>query len=68
MQAWHRQRHMNGIEGQRHLDARNWSEAEKHLALALAERRHSFKRRLDLLIGLAPAQRHRQVRRSRTDR
>jgi tetratricopeptide (TPR) repeat protein len=48
---------MNRVEGQRHLDARNWSEAEKHLTLALAERRHSSKRRLDLLLGLAQAQR-----------
>ena len=47
VQAWHRQRHMNRVEGQRHLDARNWTEAEKHLTLALAERRHSTRRRLD---------------------
>jgi tetratricopeptide (TPR) repeat protein len=57
MQEWHRQRHMNRVEGQRHLDARNWTEAEKHLTLALAERRHSSKRRLDLLLGLVQAQR-----------
>ena len=48
---------MNRVEGQRHLDARNWCEAEKHLTVALAERRHTSKRRLDLLLGLAQAQR-----------
>jgi tetratricopeptide (TPR) repeat protein len=48
---------MNRVEGQRHLDARNWTEAEKHLTLALAERRHSTRRRLDLLLGLVQAQR-----------
>src|ERR1700674_2291175 len=57
LQEWHRQRHMNRVEGQRHLDARNWTEAEKYLTIALAERRHSSKRRLDLLLGLAQAQR-----------
>jgi tetratricopeptide (TPR) repeat protein len=57
VQAWHRQRHMNRVEGQRHLDARNWTEAEKHLTAALAERRHSSKRRLELLLGLVQAQR-----------
>ena len=54
---WHRQRHLNRVEGERHLTARNWTEAEKHLTLALAECRHSSKVRLDLLLGLAEAQR-----------
>jgi len=57
VQQWHRQRHMNRIEGQRHLEARNWTEAEKHLTAALAERRHSSKRSLELLLGLVEAQR-----------
>ena len=26
VKEWHRQRHLNRVEGQRHLDARNWSE------------------------------------------
>lgn len=58
VQEWHRQRHVNRTEGQRNLEARNWTEAEKYLALALAERRHSAKRRVELLLGLAKAQRH----------
>jgi tetratricopeptide (TPR) repeat protein len=57
LQAWHRRRHMNRVEGQRHLDARNWTEAEKYLTLALAERRHSPQRRLELFLGLVQAQR-----------
>jgi len=54
---WHRRRHLNRVEGERNLSVRNWSEAEKHLTLALAERRHSSKLRLDLLLGLKEAQR-----------
>src|SRR5271168_1549011 len=54
---WHRQRHLNRVEGGRHLAARNWAEAENHLTLALAERRHASKVRLDLLLGLMEAQR-----------
>jgi len=57
VKEWHRKRHLNRVEGERHLSSRNWSEAEKHLTLALAERRHSSKRRLDLLLGLTEAQR-----------
>ncbi len=56
VQEWHRQRHFNRVEGQRHLQSRNWPEAEKHLVLALAERRHSAKRRLELLLDLEKAQ------------
>ncbi len=54
---WHRKRHLNRVEGARHLAARNWSEAERHLQLALAERRHSNGHRLDLLLALKEAQR-----------
>jgi tetratricopeptide (TPR) repeat protein len=57
VKEWHRKRHLNRVEGERHLATRNWSEAEKHLTLALAERRHSRTRRLDLLLGLTEAQR-----------
>ena len=57
VKKWHRQRHLNLIEGERHLTARNWNEAENHLKLALAERRHSSKVHLRLLLGLAEAQR-----------
>src|SRR5580658_2868511 len=57
VKEWHRKRHLNRVEGERHLATRNWSEAETHLTLALAERRHSSKRRLGLLLGLTEAQR-----------
>src|SRR5271170_8246230 len=57
VKEWHRQRHENRVEGERHLAACNWSEAENHLTKALAERRHSSQRRLDLLLGLTEAQR-----------
>src|ERR1700729_3867072 len=57
VKEWHRKRHMNRVEGHRQLGIRNWSEAEKHLTLALAERKHSSTRRLDLLLGLTEAQR-----------
>jgi tetratricopeptide (TPR) repeat protein len=57
VKEWHHQRHLNRVEAERHLTARNWNEAENHLSLALAERRHSSKVRLDLLVGLTEAQR-----------
>jgi hypothetical protein len=57
IEEWHRKRHLNRTEGERHLKARNWSEAEQHLAAALGERRHSKKNHSDLLLGLAAAQR-----------
>src|ERR1700731_1810907 len=55
---WQRKRNLNLTEAERHLAVRNWSEAEQYLVLALAERRHSSKRRLDLLLQLVIAQRH----------
>lgn len=58
VQNWHRERHMNRVEGQRHLDARNWTEAERYFTAALAERKHSSERRLELLLGLGQAQGH----------
>jgi tetratricopeptide (TPR) repeat protein len=57
VKEWHRGRHMNHEEAKRHLDARNWTEAEKHFTLALGERRRSAKQRHELLLGLARAQR-----------
>lgn len=58
VKEWHRQRHLNRNEGQRNLEARNWTEAEKYLSQALAERRHSASRRVELMLGLAKARRH----------
>ena len=55
VREWHRKRHLHRMESQRHLDARNWSEAEKHLVIALAERRHSSQRRCELLLNLERA-------------
>jgi tetratricopeptide (TPR) repeat protein len=57
VKEWHRQRHLNRTEGQRHLDSRNWAEAEKHFTLALAERRYSKQRQCELLLNLEQAQR-----------
>jgi hypothetical protein len=57
VKKWHHERNMNHEEAKRHLDARNWTEAEKHLMLALGERRRSAKGRHELLVGLARAQR-----------
>jgi tetratricopeptide (TPR) repeat protein len=57
VKAWHRRLNLNVSEAQRHLESRNWSEAEKHLAAALTERRHSSKRRIGLMLDLAKAQR-----------
>jgi tetratricopeptide (TPR) repeat protein len=56
VKEWHRQRHLNRVEGKRHLESRNWSEAEKHLTLALEERHHSATQRLELLLDLEKAQ------------
>lgn len=57
VREWHRQRHLRATEGQRHLDARNWAEAEKEFTAALAERRHSNVRRAEMLLNLELAQR-----------
>jgi len=57
IKEWNDERQFNQREGQRHLDCRNWAEAEKHLSLALAERRHSKQRRCELLLNLERAQR-----------
>jgi tetratricopeptide (TPR) repeat protein len=55
VKEWHRQRNLNLSESERYLAARNWVDAEQHLVLALAERRHSSKKRLDLLLKLSQA-------------
>lgn len=55
--SWYRERNGNRTEGHRHLDAQNWTEAEKHFSMALAERRHSTDRTIELSLGLARAQR-----------
>lgn len=57
VKEWHRKRHINRVEGQRHLAARNWTEAENHLTLAVGDRKYSGKVRMDLLLGLTEAQR-----------
>jgi outer membrane protein assembly factor BamD (BamD/ComL family) len=54
---WHRQRNLNQNEAHRHLQAGNWSLAEQHFQLALEERQRSIVDRLELLLGLAEAQR-----------
>src|SRR6266852_2957279 len=57
VKEWHRKRHLNRVEGERHLESRNWTEAEKHFNFALAERKHSAKRRLGMMLGLEESQR-----------
>jgi tetratricopeptide (TPR) repeat protein len=54
---WHRERNMNRTEARRHAQARNWGEAERYFQAALAERERSSVDRLELLLGLAEAQR-----------
>jgi tetratricopeptide (TPR) repeat protein len=57
VKEWHRKRNLNVSEAERHLGSRNWSEAEKHLAAALIERRYSSKKRAGLMLDLEKAQR-----------
>src|SRR5437868_6098197 len=52
IQRWHRAQHLNRTEGERHLQARNYAEAEKHLTLALNEK-HSRKHCAEILTQLA---------------
>jgi len=58
VKEWHRKRNLNLTEAERHLAARNWADAEQHLVLALAERRHTSGKQLDLLLQLVSAQCH----------
>lgn len=57
VKEWWQERQFQITEGRRQLAARNWSEAEKHLSLALAERRHWKNKRCELLLDLERAQR-----------
>lgn len=56
VKEWWQERQFQTMEGRRQLAVRNWGEAEKHLSLALAERRHSNNRRCELLLDLERAQ------------
>ncbi len=59
IKAWSLERNVNRMEGERHLKARNFSEAERYLALAVAEadeQRHSV-RKVQFRLYLAEAQR-----------
>jgi tetratricopeptide (TPR) repeat protein len=55
IKKWHTERNMNRTEGQRHLDAGNYTEAEKYLTAALAEREHTPSRKFELTLSLAEA-------------
>jgi serine/threonine-protein kinase len=57
VQEWHRDRQVNQNESQRHMDAKNWAEAETHLLAALKEKR-STKIKAELLAKLSKAQLH----------
>jgi tetratricopeptide (TPR) repeat protein len=57
VQEWHKKRHVNSVEGERHLKARNWTEAEKYLTIALGERRRPVGQRFEMTLGIAEAQR-----------
>src|ERR1700735_2705234 len=59
---WHRQRHQDRLEGERHLAAGNYTEAEKYLTVAVAravERRAASGKLVALRLQLAEAQRER---------
>ena len=55
VQEWHQKKHFNRTEAQRHMDARNWAQAETHLLEALQEK-HSIKANAELLAHLSKAQ------------
>lgn len=56
IQKWQHDRNLNQSEAQRHLEARNWSEAEKHFRLALEEKHHRPADRVGFLLALAEAE------------
>jgi tetratricopeptide (TPR) repeat protein len=57
VKEYQRRKHLNFSEGRRHLDARNYTEAEKHLNQALTDRAtNSPKRRVEVLVALAETQ------------
>jgi tetratricopeptide (TPR) repeat protein len=59
IRAWSLERNLNRLEAERHLQAHNYGEAEKHLlqAVAEADERHHSVRRIQFRIQLAEAQR-----------
>src|SRR5882724_6076454 len=60
VKEWHRERHLNRTEGERHLQASNFDLAEKHLTLAVGEaekRKYSTGSRITLRLQLADSQR-----------
>src|SRR5271154_3341463 len=60
VKEWHRKRHQNRVEGERHLESGNYAEAERHLGVAIAEaeqRRYSIAKRNAMRLKLAEAQR-----------
>jgi len=59
LRAWSLERSLNRLEAERHLQARNYSEAEKFLlqAVAEADERHHSVRRIQFRLQLAEAQR-----------
>jgi tetratricopeptide (TPR) repeat protein len=57
VKEYQRRRHFNFSEGRRHLESRNYAEAEKYLQLALADRATNSPQRLvDVLVALSTAQ------------
>jgi tetratricopeptide (TPR) repeat protein len=60
VKEWHRRRHEDRLEGERHLGAGNYGEAEKHLTTAVTlavRRRDAPHKRAALRLQLAEAQR-----------
>jgi tetratricopeptide (TPR) repeat protein len=57
VQKWHNERQTNQKESQRHLDAKNWPEAEAQLIATLKEK-HSPKVTGELIVKLSQAQLH----------
>jgi len=59
LHAWSLERSLNRAEAERHLQARNYAEAEKHLLLAIAEadRHHHSVRKIQFRLQLSDSQR-----------
>jgi tetratricopeptide (TPR) repeat protein len=60
VKEWNRKRHENRVEGERHLEAGNYGEAERYLTVAIAQaeqRRYPVAKRNALRLKLAEAQR-----------
>ncbi|HVO99702.1 MAG TPA: tetratricopeptide repeat protein [Bryobacteraceae bacterium] len=58
VKEWNRKRRLDQSEAERHLKARNWVEAERHLELALVGHKRLDRRRFELLLSLAEALRN----------